>query len=148
MTGQIRSTIGLAELLMAERFKQFSSLIDDCAQGRGEKVTTCVDLQGFWEMIYMEVEKMDYKFQTLSKIQNNRWTEIESPVKKPAAALRRRAPVIRAVKGKANVEKSSNYQAARQRLADVKAKAKAVRQQEVVGDSPAVQIATSGKWNY
>lgn len=55
MRGEIRSFIGQAELLMAQRFKQFSSLIDNCEFKMGEKETTCTDLQGFWEMIYCQV---------------------------------------------------------------------------------------------
>ena len=45
--GQIRAIIGKARLLMNKkgRFEQFSSLIDDCEFERGEKRTTCMDLQ-------------------------------------------------------------------------------------------------------
>lgn len=40
---------------MKERFGQFSGLVDDCDFGRGEKITTCTDLQGFWDMVYFQV---------------------------------------------------------------------------------------------
>lgn len=46
---------GQAELLMKERFTQFSNLIDDCELKRGEKEVTCQDLQGFWDIIYFQV---------------------------------------------------------------------------------------------
>lgn len=36
-TGQIRSAIGLAHLLINQRFKQFSSLINDCESGKTPK---------------------------------------------------------------------------------------------------------------
>lgn len=51
----MRTAVGQARLLMKERFKQFSGLVDDCDLGRGEKVTTCTDLQGFWDMVYYQV---------------------------------------------------------------------------------------------
>lgn len=51
----IRTAIGQARLLMKERFKQFTGLVDDCDLGRGEKITTCTDLQGFWDMVYFQV---------------------------------------------------------------------------------------------
>ena len=42
---------------MAERFVQFSGLVDNCQFKQGEKETTCSDLRGFWEMIYFQVKK-------------------------------------------------------------------------------------------
>jgi len=53
--GSIRTTIGQAELLMAERFKQFAGLVDNCEFGTGLKEVTCSDLQGFWDMVYFQV---------------------------------------------------------------------------------------------
>ena len=53
--GQIRTVIGQAVLLMNERFKQFSGLVDNCEFKTGEKETTVTDLQGFWDMIYFQV---------------------------------------------------------------------------------------------
>lgn len=51
----IRTFVGQARLLMKERFKQFSGLVDNCEFSRGEKITTCSDLQGFWDMVYYQV---------------------------------------------------------------------------------------------
>ncbi len=51
---RMRTAVGQARLLMKERFKQFSGLVDDCELGRGEKITTCTDLQGFWDMVYFQ----------------------------------------------------------------------------------------------
>lgn len=53
--GQIRSVIGQAKLLIAQRFKQFIGLVDNCEFKLGEKETTFTDLQGFWDMIYFQV---------------------------------------------------------------------------------------------
>ena len=53
--GQIRTTIGQAMLLMDQRFKQFSGLVDNCEFSTSEKETTCTDLQGFWDMVYFQV---------------------------------------------------------------------------------------------
>ena len=52
---RMRTAVGQARLLMKERFGQFLGLVDDCELGRGEKLTTCTDLQGFWEMVYFQV---------------------------------------------------------------------------------------------
>ena len=47
ISGNIRSTIGKANLLMNKkgRFEQFRGLMENCEFGLGEKATTCMDLQ-------------------------------------------------------------------------------------------------------
>lgn len=64
--GSIRSTIGQAKLLMSQRFKQFSNLIDNCEFNTGQHPTRLDDLAGFWEMIYFQVEDVKKKFSSLS----------------------------------------------------------------------------------
>ena len=55
MTGQIRASTGKAQLLIAQRFRQFRGLVDDCEFKTGARETTCDDLQGFWDMVYVQV---------------------------------------------------------------------------------------------
>jgi len=71
--GELRSVIGQGRLVMAERFNQFSGLVDNCEFKQGEKETTCMDLKGFWEMIYFQVEDVDKKFTKLKEVENNNW---------------------------------------------------------------------------
>merc|ERR1712110_1379786 len=73
--GQIRATIGKANILMNKkgRFEQFKVLISNCEFDHGEKKTTCTDLQGFWEMIYYEVEKIIKDFSDLDTIEKDGW---------------------------------------------------------------------------
>ena len=52
----MRTAIGKAQLLIAQRFKQFSGLIDNCEFNTGEKETTCQDLDGFWDMVFFQVK--------------------------------------------------------------------------------------------
>ncbi|XP_071118931.1 proteoglycan 4-like [Haliotis cracherodii] len=82
--GQIRTTVGQAQLLINQRFKQFRGLVDNCEFKTGEKETTCTDLQGFWDMIYFQVEDVDKKFVDLKTLQANNWQEVKRvvPVKK------------------------------------------------------------------
>ncbi|XP_035002659.2 disks large-associated protein 5 isoform X1 [Hippoglossus stenolepis] len=93
MRDRMRTTIGQARLLMKERFNQFSGLIDDCELGRGEKITTCTDLQGFWDMVYYQVEDVNKKFDALKEAEGRDWLEDHKPpprqrkvAKKPSAA--------------------------------------------------------------
>ncbi|NWR80235.1 DLGP5 protein, partial [Centropus unirufus] len=77
----IRTTIGQTRLLVAERFKQFEGLVDNCEFKRGEKETTCTDLDGFWDMVNFQVEDVDKKFDNLKKLQDNDWQPLDVPSK-------------------------------------------------------------------
>jgi len=78
--------VGQAELLISKKgkFKQFSGLIDQCEANDGEQKTTCQDLQGFWEMIYAQVEKLNKNFECLSSLQANGWKKPEPKMFVPA----------------------------------------------------------------
>ena len=78
--GEIRTVIGQGRLIMAERFHQFSGLVDNCEFSRGEKETTDQDLKGFWEMIFIQVEDVNNKFENLVKVEENSWKPLE-PIK-------------------------------------------------------------------
>ncbi|XP_054860832.1 disks large-associated protein 5 isoform X2 [Amphiprion ocellaris] len=120
MRDRMRTAVGQARLLMKERFNQFSGLVDDCEFGRGEKITTCTDLQGFWDMVYYQVEDVNKKFDALKEAEGRGWVEEHKPpprqrkvVKKPQTA----PPKTTGTKA-----------AAKSRLAAVKAAMKAKQQ--------------------
>ena len=79
--GDIRCVCGLAKLLMEERFKQFTELIDLCVKtlkntlDEGVKEVHCSDLQGFWEMINHQVKDVEGQFAKLEKIKQKNYSE-------------------------------------------------------------------------
>ncbi|XP_053197175.1 disks large-associated protein 5 [Scomber japonicus] len=122
MRDSMRTVVGQARLLMKERFKQFGGLVDDCDLGRGEKITTCTDLQGFWDMVYYQVEDVNKKFDALKEAEARDWVVEHKPpprqrkvVKKPAAAP-------------APAKPAGTKAAAKSRLAAIKAAMKAKQQ--------------------
>uniref|UniRef100_A0A8C4SBB2 Disks large-associated protein 5 n=1 Tax=Erpetoichthys calabaricus TaxID=27687 RepID=A0A8C4SBB2_ERPCA len=128
---QIRTTVGQARLLMAERFKQFAGLVDNCEFKRGEKETTCTDLEGFWDMVYYQVEDVNKKFSQLSKLKENGWQEVTQ------TAPRVRKTIKKAVASKPLKTEGASTAAAKSRLAAVKAAMKARKQAaSSVSESP------------
>lgn len=72
LLGLIRTTVGQAKLLMSQRFKQFSQLIDDCQYQTGQHPTRLTDLSGFWDMISFQIEDVQAKFKRLDKLYDSR----------------------------------------------------------------------------
>ncbi|XP_027884498.1 disks large-associated protein 5 isoform X4 [Xiphophorus couchianus] len=127
MRDRMRTAVGQARLLMKERFKQFSGLVDDCELSRGEKVTTCTDLQGFWDMVYFQVEDVNRKFDALREAEGRGWLEELKPPPRQRRAVKKTLAVPAKPPG--------NKAAAKSRLAAVKAAMKARQQAEKAEDT-------------
>ncbi|XP_053149051.1 disks large-associated protein 5-like [Hemicordylus capensis] len=65
----VRTTIGQTRLLISERFKQFSGLVDNCELRLGEKETMCADLDGFWDMVNFQTARRKGKLSTFQAMQ-------------------------------------------------------------------------------
>ncbi|KAJ8788386.1 hypothetical protein J1605_000442 [Eschrichtius robustus] len=78
----IRTAVGQTRLLMRERFKQFEGLVDNCEYKRGEKETTCTDLDGFWDMLSFQIEDINQKFNNLTKLEESGWQNNNNTSKK------------------------------------------------------------------
>jgi len=72
--GMIRSAVGQGRQILAERFPQFQDLVDRCASGVNSPKVLVSDLQGFWEMIDIQVKDVQEKFSALSISEANGWS--------------------------------------------------------------------------
>ncbi|PSN44868.1 hypothetical protein C0J52_10282 [Blattella germanica] len=92
--------IGMTKLLLTKKFRQFKGLVDMCENGpkEDEKPVTCSDLDGFWDMMYMEVENLDCRFKNLNDLKSNNWVEKvpEEKKSKPRAPTKRPKKVQKA----------------------------------------------------
>ncbi|KAG4072683.1 hypothetical protein HA402_004772 [Bradysia odoriphaga] len=75
---QIDVAIGQTRLLITKKFKQFLGLCDDCEKGTSQPPVLAKDLEGFWSMVYMQVENCGLRFQKLMTLQENDWVEADS----------------------------------------------------------------------
>ncbi|XP_058522465.1 disks large-associated protein 5 [Ochotona princeps] len=111
----IRTTVGQTRLLMKERFKQFEGLVNDCEYKRGEKETTCTDLDGFWDMVNFQIEDVNQKFNNLTKLEESGWQNTNNNASKKVS--RQKAVPKVTVKPK---QDDSGKIAAKNRLAAIK----------------------------
>ncbi|XP_031409595.1 disks large-associated protein 5 isoform X3 [Meleagris gallopavo] len=125
----IRTTVGQTRLLVAERFKQFEGLVDNCEFKRGEKETTCTDLDGFWDMINFQIEDVNKKFDNLQKLQDNEWQPVAVAGKEVVKKKTVPNMVCKAKLG------AAGRTAARKRLAAVKAAMRDKMKHDGVADS-------------
>jgi len=129
--GDIRLAVGQAELLMKQRFGQFSTLIEQSENKTGEQEITCRDLDGFWFMIYPQVEDVYRKFGRLETLKNNKWVEPEvtaPPKKLPVIKVHK--PVASTTKPKPSVSGKSGSAGSSIRAHIMAAKMKMKAQQE------------------
>ncbi|XP_053621236.1 uncharacterized protein vlc isoform X2 [Plodia interpunctella] len=85
--GFLRAAAGKARLLATQKMLQFEGL---CYNNINERLdepfpTTVEDLQGFWDMVCLQVKHVDDMFQNIADLKANNWREISSPAKRPSA---------------------------------------------------------------
>jgi len=84
---------GMARLLIREKFKQFRGLIENCDFPEDPKTKTLLsDLQGFWDMIKIQADKIGDLFGALEKLKQNDWKEEQLLQKRKAAPKKKVAP--------------------------------------------------------
>lgn len=75
---QIDVAIGQTRLLVTKKFNQFRTLVDQCeACIEHAQPVLAEDLEGFWSMVYMQVENCDKRFNKLTTLKSNGWIDVE-----------------------------------------------------------------------
>ncbi|KAL8571005.1 hypothetical protein ACOMHN_037865 [Nucella lapillus] len=77
VNGRIRAAIGKSNLLISRKFQQFKEL---CSQHMHpepeERIPLYEDLQGFWDMIKIQVDNVDDNFAEIDHMSQNGWKEV------------------------------------------------------------------------
>ncbi|CAB3222057.1 unnamed protein product [Arctia plantaginis] len=75
------SAVGQARLLMSQKLQQFAALVEACARPEpGRALVTPADLHGFWDMVFMQIENVDIRFNNLEELRARGWVEVVEPV--------------------------------------------------------------------
>lgn len=77
--GILRSASGKARLLVSQKMKQFEGLCHNNLNSTPEDQfpTTVDDLQGFWDMVYLQVDHVDALFADIEAMKKNDWKKPE-----------------------------------------------------------------------
>ncbi|XP_076646540.1 uncharacterized protein LOC143355531 [Halictus rubicundus] len=134
---QINQAVGQTNLLISKKFERFRRLVTDCETGKGKMLVTCKDLQGFWDMMYMEIRNCDSRFDKLEHLHSQGWKEEDLydakklPAKKKAAVKKKMVPkqassVIAFMKEKRKkmMEEAANTSSIKYEILDTKGKTK------------------------
>ncbi|KAJ0178053.1 hypothetical protein K1T71_005876 [Dendrolimus kikuchii] len=94
----VLAAVGQGRLLMSQKMQQFASLVERCAKPEpGTALVTPADLQGFWDMVFMQVENVYIRFKKLEQLRDRGWVE-----EKPVERMRRPTVQPRLKKNKPN----------------------------------------------
>lgn len=71
--GTIRSAVGSAQLLIAQKFEQFRGLCNENLNANANPRPTPQDLAGFWDLLQLSIEDISMKFDELYQLKANNW---------------------------------------------------------------------------
>ncbi|XP_045508141.1 uncharacterized protein LOC123703969 [Colias croceus] len=109
--GLLRAASGKARLLATQKMQQFEGLCYNNINERGDEQfpTTLEDLQGFWDMVCLQVRNVDALYAHIDALKANNWQEIAAPIAKPTASPARgkvvRTPQVKNEKARLAAEK-------------------------------------------
>lgn len=98
--GKIRNAVGKAQLLITKKFKQFEELCrdnieEDPERRQNEMETKSSDLQGYWEMMFMQIDDVKALFSHIEKLKANNWAALEDGNDSPYNSSNNNSPKTR-----------------------------------------------------
>ncbi|XP_022686322.1 disks large-associated protein 1-like isoform X2 [Varroa jacobsoni] len=143
ISSRIDMAIGSANLILAGKCKQFRDLcqkninensgiptesVDGTKSGSSEFPTRREDLEGFWEMISMPIQKVRDGFASIERLKENGWKENEDTKPQVKKTISTVGPKCQGFRKKPLASKNDNNNTPSQ--ADIDRREKAARQKE------------------
>ncbi|KAJ3648752.1 hypothetical protein Zmor_020530 [Zophobas morio] len=131
IVGKIRSASGKARLLVSQKMQQFKGLCtNNITQSENEAFpTTNEDLQGFWDMVMLQVDQVDALFKEIETLKNNNWTEIKQEPVSKASTNGKTRKVVNRVKPTSTVNEEARKKREAQRKQMIEERRKAMKAQ-------------------
>lgn len=142
--GTLRSASGKARLLASQKIKQFEDLCHKNLKPPPDDPfpTKLEDLEGFWDMVLLQVDDCDATFAEIDTYRSNGWripeTQVDSSPKPPRNTPGTKRPSVPRINSKDSVERTptsilaaKKREEQRQKMAEIKRQYKLQQQQEV-----------------
>lgn len=88
--GRVMASCGKANLLLTSKFKQYRGLCSEYE--KTSRKMTADDMQGFWELILLQVNDVKKMFTALRNLHENNWVIPKSPMPKKKGVATPRTP--------------------------------------------------------
>ncbi|XP_064104245.1 uncharacterized protein LOC135214063 [Macrobrachium nipponense] len=126
--GKVLAATGKARLLIAQKIEQFRGLCQQNIDGPkgGEPTIMAADLEGFWDMVSIQVENVHHLFKEVSVLKTNGWKEdlITEPTNNVTKGPQKKKPVKVMKKAlKSSSEEQKSRDEARKKLLEERRKA-------------------------
>ncbi|XP_050306506.1 uncharacterized protein LOC126743446 isoform X2 [Anthonomus grandis grandis] len=128
---KLRSAVGKAKLLVSQKIQQFKGLCTkNINQIPGEKFpTTNEDLQGFWDMVMLQVREVDKVFEEINTLRENNWKEDTPKKEVKSNGTTKRKPVSKPKVSAAAEEARKQREEQRKKMIEERRKAMKAAQQ-------------------
>ncbi|XP_029638171.1 disks large-associated protein 1 isoform X2 [Octopus sinensis] len=96
VSGKIRAAIGKANLLQNKKFKQFRELCQNYmtpVSSEEDHPTKLEDLQGFWEMVQIQIDDVYDMFAEIDLLRQNGWKEVHFESRRSSSSSQKSASV-------------------------------------------------------
>ncbi|XP_035596351.1 disks large-associated protein 4-like isoform X3 [Oncorhynchus keta] len=140
--GTVRSAVGSAQLLIAQKFQQFRGLCDENLNVNANPRPTAQDLAGFWDLLQLSVEDISVKFDELWQLKANNWQLPEKKVERkvvPPSVPKKTSKLTSGKDRSVDSVVDKQRQEARKRLMAAK-RAASVRQNSATESSDSIEI--------
>ncbi|CAG9856253.1 unnamed protein product [Phyllotreta striolata] len=139
IVGKLRSASGKARLLVSQKMQQFKGLCtNNITQSANESYPiTNEDLQGFWDMVMLQVDQVDDLFKEIAALRSNGWREpVKIAAKASNGSAKAKKPAGKVKSSAGNEEARKQREEARRRLIEEKRKSMKSAQQ----NEPTIEI--------
>ncbi|CAE1240297.1 unnamed protein product [Acanthosepion pharaonis] len=96
VSGKMRAAVGKATLLTNQKFKQFRDLCQNYmspTSAEEEHPTKLEDLQGFWEMVQIQIDDVYDMFAEIDLMRHNGWKEVQLESRRSSSSSQKSASV-------------------------------------------------------
>ena len=131
--GLIMAAHGQTEILIKKKLSKLRNLVDHFAKGEDQNVMKN-DLEGFWEMMLIDIDNLNGRFEKLREIKENGWKEVVEE-----------APKVKKIRGGGGIKKRGRPPTKASGIADMIKKAREEKKKQIQAELENSKIVVKRK---